>query len=185
MEIFALALLIVAAFLLLSGQWIKSRHRKRQHKFNAYQPVKSTYQPTFEDPAATGGSSQSTTPALTTAPGLPSVDAEAREVAERMARDLAALLQSKGARNVSFESTVTSTSSSQAPWVTSNAAYTDQQRSSTYTERSISLTEETASRIKALALAGKRSEALDLLVAETGLDGKGALMMLDMIVEQY
>ena len=115
MEILALALLIVAAILLLSGQWLKSRHRKRQRTFTGYQPVKSTYQPTFEDPAATGGSSQSTTPAPTTAPGPPSVDEEAREVAERMARDLAALLQSKGGRNVSFESTGTTTSTSQAP----------------------------------------------------------------------
>lgn len=105
-----------------------------------------------------------------------------------MARDLSALLQSKTAGSVSYETTVTTTTSAPAQWATttSHTDFTAPPRNgTTYTERSISLTEETASRVKALALAGKRGEALELLAAETGMDGKGAFMMLEMIVEQY
>lgn len=202
MELIAIALLIVAAILLIWGQLLKSRRLNRQRQLNGYQPVKSTYQPTFEDPAATAGPSQgataapgSTTPETATpetaapetaAPG--SVEEQAREAAERMARDLSALLQSKTAGSVSYETTVTTTTSAPAQWATttSHPDFTAPPPSgTTYTERSISLTEETASRVKALALAGKRGEALEMLGAETGMDGKGAFMMLEMIVEQY
>lgn len=197
MELIAIALLIVAAILLIWGQLLKSRRLNRQRQLNGYQPVKSTYEPTFEDPAATAGPSQGAAAAPetaapeTAAPGSAapeSVEDEAREAAERMARDLSALLQSKTAGSVSYETTVTTTTSAPAQWATttSHTDFTAPPRNgTTYRERSISLTEETACRVKALALAGKRGEALELLAAETGMDGKGAFMMLEMIVEQY
>ncbi|MDD0857213.1 hypothetical protein NHF46_04300 [Arthrobacter alpinus] len=52
-----------------------------------------------------------------------------------------------------------------------------------YTERSLSLTEADATRIKALAAAGQRAKALALLTAETGMGTMAAQTMLDMIME--
>lgn len=176
-----LLLVVSVVFAMLAKQ---GRTRQAEQTARKY-GVKSTCQPTFEDPAVRPNASHG--PTAAPAATLGSVKVEAREIAERMARDLAALLQSRVAGSTTFEATTSTSSSTSRPEATAMshaASMAPQPGGISFTERSTSLTEETAARVKSLALAGKRGEALALLSGETGMEGRSAERMLDMIVEQ-
>lgn len=186
-------LLVAAVVLIVLGKMGKARQAKRTAQQYGAQ---STYQPTFEDPSArtsdfSGAATfSSTTAAPTTAPGPTpgsgTADPQVQEAMDAMAVNLAKLLKKKGLKHATYETTVTTTSTSHPmTHTTSQPAGPDGAGGTHYTERSISLTEETAGRVKALALGGQREEALALLRSEAGMDARGAELMLEMIVEQF
>ncbi len=171
-------LLVVAVVALLLAKQAKARQAERTaRQYGAKSTHDATYQPTYEDPA------------------VRPADAEIQEAMEAMAGNLAELLKKKGAGKGTFETTVTTTTTSTSHPLTTTTTHhagpgTSGPASAAgpagthYTERSISLTEQTAERVKALALAGQREEAVAVLTSETGMDGQGADMMVDMILEQ-
>lgn len=187
-------LLVAAVVLIVLGKLGKARQAERTAQQYGAQ---STYQPTFEDPSArapdfSGTATISrTTAGPTTAPGsTPSpgtADQQVQEAMEAMAVNLAELLKKKGLEHATYETTSTSTSTNaNIPNPMTRATSQLAESAGThYTERSLSLTEETAGRVKALALGGKREGALALLRNEAGMDARGAELMLEMIVEQF
>ncbi|MHA7175652.1 hypothetical protein ACX80D_03265 [Arthrobacter sp. Sr24] len=191
-------LLVAAVVLIVLGKLGKARQAERTAQQYGAQ---STYQPTFEDPSArapdfSGTATISrTTAGPTTAPGsTPSpgtADQQVQEAMEAMAVNLAELLKKKGLKHATYETTSTSTSTSTSTNanipnpMTRATSQLAESAGTHYTERSLSLTEETAGRVKALALGGKREGALALLRNEAGMDARGAELMLEMIVEQF
>lgn len=185
----AVLLLAVAVVLLIMAKRGKARQTARTaQQYGA----RSTYQPTFDVP-------QSQVPDSSTAwldRGQPEPSQmrgaadggsgdEVRDLAERLANDIRqSLLKGAPKGSVTVQTTVT-TASTTPPW--SNTTRVEGVSRSTdgtgYTERSLSLTEADATRIKALAAAGQREQALALLTAETGLGAMAAQAMLEMIMD--
>lgn len=185
----AVLLLAVAVVLLIMAKRGKARQTARTaEQYGAG----STYQPTFDVPQSQIPDSSPALPDMGQpeplqrrgAPDGGSGD-EVRDLAERLANDIReSLLKGVPKGSITVETTVTSTSTA-PPWshITGVQDVSRSTGGTGYTERSLSLTEADATRIKALAAAGQRAKALALLTAETGMGTMAAQTMLDMIME--
>lgn len=186
MEFVVIALLIVAAVSLIGAQWIRPKSGKPKPNTTKRQAgqgrgrqaaATSTYQPTFDTPRG-NGSGPTAAPSVTFTGTIPG----GSEAAERLARDMSALVNARthGQRSVSqtFEEATTTplwsgTTGPAEPAVPVGA---------TYTERSTTMSVELTERVSALASAGRRDEAAGLLVTEIGVDRKIADQVLEFIV---
>lgn len=198
MEFAVVALLIVAAVSLIWAQWLRPRGGKTKRQTmqaKGYQAAaKSTYQPTFDTPRGDGGG-PTASPSVTFTGTIPG----GSEAAERLARDMSALVneQAHGQLNVSqtFEEVTTTplwsaTTRTGGPAGTADSGHVGTTQSdgsavpvgATYTERSTTLSAELTERVSALAAAGKRDEAVELLDKEIGVDRKIADQVLEFIV---
>lgn len=188
----AVLLLAVAGVALVLAKRGKARQAARTAQLYG---ARSTYQPTFDVPESQlpnslPASENPAQPRKSDAADSGSGD-NVRDLAERLANDIRqSLLKGNPKGEITVETTVTTTSTTEPRSHTtrveggSPSAGSSQPASGTkFTESSLSLTEADAVRIKALAAAGNRAEALSLLTAETGLGGMAAGTMLEMITE--
>ena len=95
----------------------------------------------------------------------------------------AATLQAKNAGRLTVSSTVTEATSTPRQATSSREKHANGSSGSSYSERSVLLSEAVTARIRALVDAGQTEQARSLLSSETGLDGEAAAEVLDFLLE--
>ncbi|MDJ0314068.1 hypothetical protein [Arthrobacter sp. H35-D1] len=95
----------------------------------------------------------------------------------------AATLQAKNAGRLTVSSTVTESTSTPRQATSSREKHANGSSGSSYSERSVLLSEAVTARIRALVDAGQTEQARSLLSSETGLDSEAAAEVLDFLLE--